>query len=133
MKSFRMSVLVLALATVLLGACASVPPAERSSEDGPCVLVRKIKSSQPLDNFHVLVVVKGGDHYLLRTGPGCLDLKTANSVSIPGRTLRICGDGASSFSYHMPFKGTRRCQIIEVDKVADEEEALALAELHAKE
>ncbi len=131
MKSTRISALVLAFATVLVGACATVPPAEESNEDGPCLRVRKIRSSEALGDFHVVVTVKGGDHYLLTADEECLDMKDADSVKILAPKPQICGNGLSSLMFLVPTQGTRHCKIIKVDRVEDEEEALALAEQHA--
>jgi len=132
MKIYSISILI--LAAIVLGGCASSQPkTEGPDTERTCVRVRQINSYSALDDRHVYVNVTGKDDYMLTVDFGCPGLTFARGIAISEQSTQVCGDGSGLLSFNQPGVGIRRCRIISIDKVENQEEAKTLIESRSDE
>ena len=124
----RVHILVAALAfcALALSGCATVTQQNETTADRICVRKDQIHSFNGLDDSHVYVSVRASEHYLFTTDRGCFGLKFARAIGIAEHSTRVCDDGFSFLLFDDPGAGERRCRILKIEKVADEEEARSL-------
>ena len=116
------SVLGFALPVILLGGCASVPPAGRAKA---CINTREINLMEPLDDRHVFVKLSADRNYLFTMEDRCLGLGVARRLAIWEGEQRVCG-GVSLVSFEDPAAGAMRCRIGRIDSVPNRDAAVEL-------
>lgn len=126
MTVVRTTVVALTLPAAILGACASLPTAERAKTRRNCITTREINVMSPLDARHVLVKVGADRHYLFTVDDRCQGLELARRLAIWEATSRVCGDGASLLAFEHATVGPMRCRIERIDSVPDKAAALEL-------
>ena len=124
MSRIRTSVFSLTLAALMLGGCASAPPAPRSSARTDCVNAREINVMSPLDDQHVFVKVGADRNYLFTMEARCPGLRLARQLAVWEATSRVCGGGVSLLAFEEPSVGSMRCRIATIESVPDKEAAL---------
>jgi hypothetical protein len=132
MRRFRISFLALALAAVGLAACTSgQPEPAASTAERTCVKVRQINSFTALDDRHVLVKASVSTYSLFTVDQTCSGLSFARGIAIAEAGSRVCDDGFDFLAFEHPAAGPRRCRIMKIEPVEDEEAARALLESRA--
>jgi hypothetical protein len=126
MKYVHIPVIALALSALTLAGCAAVTQHDETKSERVCVRKDQIYSFNGLDDSHVYVSVRASEHYLFTTDKGCPGLRFARSIVIADQSARVCDDGFYFLSFDSPGAGERRCRILKIEKVADEEEARSL-------
>ena len=125
--------LSIAVASVVLGACASTPPERASRTDSStervCIDRRQINSLGALENDdHAFANVSTDRYYLLSVQKGCLALRFVQGIAIADNARRVCGDGFSFLTYVHPEFGPQRCRVVRIDSVENKKAAIELIE-----
>lgn len=118
------------IATAFLG-CATGRSPERSVADRVCIRASTVEDFDPLDDRHLLVTVGVTDEYLFTLEP-CMGLTFAQGIVLAETMDRVCSDGTSWLMFRQPGTGSKRCRIVDIEPVADEDAARALVEARAE-
>lgn len=132
MRRFRITLAASALAALGTAACTSGQGAPAASTaERVCVKVRQINSFTALDDRHVLVKASASTYSLFTVDQACSGLSFARGIAIAEAGSRVCDDGFDFLAFEHPAAGPRRCRIVKIEPVEDEEAARALLESRA--
>ncbi len=128
------SIIMFIVAAVVLGGCATGQTTTEKSDTGrTCVRVRQINSYSAIDDQHVFVNVTGKDNYMFTVDHGCPGLTFARGIMVAEHSSRVCGDGSGLLAFNQPGVGARRCRIITIDMVENQEACKALIASRSEE
>lgn len=116
------------IALALAGCTSAQPDAGPPRADKVCVKVRRIDSFTALNDRHVVVEAGVDDHYLLTVDRPCAGLAFATMISLAGGSSRVCDGGFDFLAYGQAGEGPRRCRIVRIEQVDNEQAARALIE-----
>jgi hypothetical protein len=103
-----------------------VPKAEKA-----CFRVRDTRSFDAVDDRFVYLRCVRDKHYLLTMDNACLGLQNSIAVAVANGYDRVCSNDHAFITYR-EFDQTRRCGILNVERVEDRAAALKLVELRKK-
>jgi len=124
---------LLALVATVVSAQEKPEPStgEEPKAEKACFRVRNLRGMDAVDDRFVYVRCVQDKHYLLTMDNACLGLQNSIAVAVANGYDRVCSNDRALITYR-EFDQTRRCGILNVERVADREAALKLVELRKK-
>jgi len=123
---------VIAGLTLVLAGCASTDTTPESASGNDCFNIRTVNNWSVIDKDHVYIEALGNDNFLLTLFSSCQGLKFTQVIALSNHMGRMCPNDFGRITYR--DGGMRSsCQIDNVERVADKEEAAALVEARAGE
>ena len=104
---------------------------EEPKAEKACFRVRDTRSFDAVDDRFVYLRCVRDKHYLLTMDNVCLGLQNSIAVAVANGYDRVCSNDHAFITYR-EFDQTRRCGILNVERVEDRAAALELVELRKK-
>ena len=124
----RIFAYLLIFATIVVPAAVCAGDDTKSPQEGECFNIRKITSWDDIDPQHIYIVGLGtGNRFLLTLRSVCPSLRYAHAIAFSNFTSQFCPGDFGKVTFPGD-RGLSSCGIDYVTRVADKDEATALAQ-----